>query len=102
MTTASSSKVSNSVTWVNLPDGKYECIWNGFYAAVPLCGDENILFEVDGENLTGINTGIATVYGKMARVNRNNTTQDKKANYYGTIDCNKVVVFDKTTKEMVQ
>jgi hypothetical protein len=95
---ASTTKVSNSVTWVNVPDGKYNCIWDGLYCGIPMCGNENILFEVDGENFTGINTAVATVYAKMARVNRNNTEANSKANYDGSIDGNVLTVID---KEMV-
>ena len=91
---ASSSTVCNSNKWVNVPDGTYKVIWDGLFCGIPF-HDGDIVFEVDGENFTGINTGIATVYGKMARVNRNNVEKNKLANYDGSIDGDKLVLIDK-------
>lgn len=91
---ASSATVCNSNTWVNVPDGTYNIIWDGIMCGIPFY-DEDVVFEVDSENFTGINTGIATVYGKMARVNRNNTQKNKDANYDGSIDGDKLILIDK-------
>ncbi len=94
---ASSSTVCNSNTWVNVPDGTYNVVWDGIMCAIPF-HDGDAVFEVDGENFTGINTGIATVFGKMARVNRNSVEKNKKCNYDGSIDGDKLTLIQ---KEMV-
>lgn len=91
---ASSSTVANSLTWVDACNGKYNGVWDGLKFAIP-CLDKDIIFEVDGENLSGINTAVATVFGKMARVNRNTAFQNKKANYDGTIDGDKLTLVEK-------
>ena len=91
---ASSATVCNSNTWVDVPDGTYKIIWDGIMCALPFC-DGDVVFEVDSENLTGINTGIATVYGKMARVNRNNAEKNRNCNYDGSIDGDRLTLIEK-------
>jgi len=94
---AASETVTNSVTWndVNIEDGLYYIIWDGDKCAIPLGEGQDFIFEVETENFGEITTGVALVYDKMARVNRNNSEKDKKANYNGTIVNGKLNLVDK-------
>jgi len=94
---AASETVTNSVTWydVDLKDGVYYGIWEAGWFAIPFEDGEDMIFAVESENYGEITTAKAQVYGKMARINRNTTEQDKKVNYNGSIVNGKLTLVNK-------
>ncbi len=93
---AASETVTNSVTWndVNIENGEYFGIWDSFRVAIPF-EKEDYIFEVESENCGEITTCLVYVYDKMARVNRNKTELNKKANYDGSITNEKLTLINK-------